>query len=74
MLKYERVEKNSPAHPITESINLAFQAHANGESDQAKRICMEVLQQYPTHPDALHLIGMIALEIISIATLCKPAR
>ena len=78
MTKYKPTQKNSLAHPIVQAMNLAWQALADCKFEEAKRISMEVLQQFPTQPDALHLIGVmsyktglysVAIDLISSAIL-----
>lgn len=50
------------ASPLTvdEALNQAY-AHWNaGQAQQAEYRCLQVLQVIPHHPDALHLLGLIA--------------
>jgi tetratricopeptide (TPR) repeat protein len=39
-----------------------MQWHQNGQHDQAEQRYRQVLQQHPQHPDALHLLGVLALQ------------
>ena len=61
----------------------ALELHRRGRLAEAERICREVLQQQPNHFDALHLLGVLALqagqaeravELIKKAIALKPDR
>lgn len=43
-------------------LNLALQHHQAGRLDQAARLYQTVLAREPHHPDALHLLGVIAQQ------------
>jgi predicted O-linked N-acetylglucosamine transferase (SPINDLY family) len=43
-----------------ETLQLAFQHHRSGQLPQAEAFCRQILAQQPDHPDALHLLGLIA--------------
>jgi tetratricopeptide (TPR) repeat protein len=40
--------------------NTAVQHHKNGQLDQAELLYRQILDENPDHPDALHLLGVIA--------------
>jgi tetratricopeptide (TPR) repeat protein len=46
----------SPALPV------ALAHHQNGELEQAARLYRDILSSEPDHPDALHLLGVVALQ------------
>jgi predicted O-linked N-acetylglucosamine transferase (SPINDLY family) len=59
----------------------ALTHHQIGQLPQAETLYRQILQVSPDHPDALHLLGMLAsqvekyatgLELINRAILCKP--
>ncbi len=56
----------SPPHSapdlLTASVQQAMQCHAAGRLDDAKTIYQQVLAQAPDHPDALHLLGVLAAQ------------
>jgi len=43
-------------------IDQALAHHQAGRLQQAETICRQILVSRPDHPDALHLLGMIALQ------------
>ncbi len=43
-----------------ELLNQAIQSHEAGELGRAETLYREVLRQTPNHPDALHLLGLLA--------------
>ncbi|MEK7412468.1 MAG: tetratricopeptide repeat protein, partial [Planctomycetota bacterium] len=45
---------------IAEALNLALQYHQDGRLQEAEALYRQILQVQPDHPDALHLLGMIA--------------
>ena len=45
---------------IPEALRIALQHHQSGRLQQAEAIYREILQVQPDHPDALHLLGVIA--------------
>ena len=53
---------NSAPDPLLESVQQAMQCHAAGRFDDAKTIYQQVLAQAPDHPDALHLLGVLAAQ------------
>lgn len=48
---------------IDEAMKLAMEHHAAGRLHQAEQIYRSVLQQFPGHPDALHLLGVLAQQV-----------
>jgi predicted O-linked N-acetylglucosamine transferase (SPINDLY family) len=47
---------------IQQSFDLAVQHHQSGRLREAESLYRQVLAQYPNHADALHLLGVIALQ------------
>jgi tetratricopeptide (TPR) repeat protein len=45
---------------IDQAIQLGLQHHQAGRLTEAESVYREVLRQVPNHPDALHLLGMVA--------------
>ena len=43
-------------------LNTAMQYLANGHTSRAKEVCSGILKNNPSQPDALHLIGLVALK------------
>ena len=50
------------AAALQAKFNQGMALHQQGKLAEAERICREVLQQQPNHFDALHLLGVIALQ------------
>ena len=48
---------------IQQVIDLAVQHHNEGRLPQAEIIYQQILQSNPNHPIALHLLGVIALQM-----------
>jgi tetratricopeptide (TPR) repeat protein len=48
---------------IDQAIQLALQHHNAGQLQQAEQIYRQILQQSPEHPEALHLLGVLALQV-----------
>jgi predicted O-linked N-acetylglucosamine transferase (SPINDLY family) len=48
---------------ITEAFNIALQHHQAGRLQEAEAIYRQILQIQPDHPDALHLLGVIAHQV-----------
>ena len=48
---------------IPEALNLALQHHRAGRLPEAEALYRQILQAQPDHPDALHLLGMIAYQV-----------
>jgi predicted O-linked N-acetylglucosamine transferase (SPINDLY family) len=61
--------KNSPSGQSSESTLLAnilqnaLEHHQSGRLSQAEALYRKILQIEPNHPDALHLLGMIAYQV-----------
>ncbi len=47
---------------LHEKLNHAAQLHQQGDIDQAESEYAAILQSQPNHPDALHLLGVIAIQ------------
>ncbi len=63
--KQGKSAKSVPATPhggTAERISRAVALHRAGQVDQAERLYQEVLRVERNHPDALHLLGAIALQ------------
>ena len=45
-----------------ELIQLGLTYHQSGRIEAAKNIYNQILDEFPRHPDALHLRGLIALQ------------
>jgi predicted O-linked N-acetylglucosamine transferase (SPINDLY family) len=67
---------------IAEALNLALQHHQAGRLQEAEILYRQVLQTQPDHPDALHLLGLLAhhvgrhdaaVELIGKAIALNPA-
>jgi protein O-GlcNAc transferase len=48
---------------ISDALQLAVEHHQAGRLLEADAVCQQILQMSPKHPDALHLLGMIAHQI-----------
>lgn len=48
---------------IAEALSLAFQHHQAGRLPEAETLYRQILQVQPDHPDALHLLGVIAHQV-----------
>lgn len=63
--KQEKSVKRPVAAPpagTAERISRAVALHRAGQVDQAERLYHEALRLHPNHPDALHLLGAVALQ------------
>src|SRR5208283_3992981 len=58
----QREEPNSSADPVAEMVDAAFAHHEAGELDQAELLYRRALAADPQHAEALHLLGLIALQ------------
>jgi tetratricopeptide (TPR) repeat protein len=47
---------------MEEALTAAVQLHQSGRLDQAKQLYQQILSQDPQQPDALHLLGLVALQ------------
>lgn len=48
---------------LQEALRIAIGHHQAGQLAQAEAIYRQILQAQPKHPDALHLLGVIALQV-----------
>ena len=48
---------------LQEALDLAMQHHTAGRFPDAETLYQQILQTEPNHPDALHLLGVIALQL-----------
>ena len=48
---------------ISEALNIALQHHQAGRLREAEALYRQILQAQPEHPDALHLLGVIAQQV-----------
>jgi protein O-GlcNAc transferase len=48
---------------ISDAFEIASQHHQAGRLAEADAVCQQILHVSPKHPDALHLLGMIAYQI-----------
>lgn len=44
------------------TIEIAIQHHQAGRLAEAEKIYRQILAQQPDHPDALHLLGVLAVQ------------
>ncbi len=47
---------------LNATLNSALQCHKTGNLEQAEKLYRQVLSQSPDHPDALHLMGFLAIQ------------
>ena len=52
-----------PRVTIEQAVQIALQHHQAGRIAEAEKIYREVLNQRPNQADALHLLGVIALQV-----------
>ena len=45
---------------IEQAFQIAVQHHQAGRLSQAEQLYRQILAQMPNHPDALHLLGVVA--------------
>ena len=55
-------DSKSSIRSVEQALNLAVQQHQAGRLAEAETIYRQILQLQPNHPDALHLLGMIAFQ------------
>jgi cytochrome c-type biogenesis protein CcmH/NrfG len=48
---------------IPEALAIAIGHHQAGRTQDAEQIYRQILQAEPNHPDALHLLGVIAAQV-----------
>ena len=47
---------------IQDELSTALRHHQSGQLEQAARIYQSILERQPDHADALHLLGVVALQ------------
>ena len=47
---------------VSEALNIAIDAQKNGRNSDAERIYLDILLNFPSHPDALHNLGALVLS------------
>src|SRR6266576_3842833 len=53
---------------FADAIELAIQSRAAGKYEDAEQICRQILTANPNHPDAWHLLGVMAYETAQYET------
>jgi len=48
---------------ISERLKTGLEHHQSGRFREAEAIYQSILKEYPQHPDALHLLGVLALQV-----------
>ncbi|MCS5659524.1 MAG: tetratricopeptide repeat protein, partial [Dehalococcoidia bacterium] len=48
---------------LEQALDFAMQHHTAGRLPEAEKIYQQILQTDPNHPDALHLLGVIAHQV-----------
>lgn len=61
-LQVERVQQQSLLAAVPQAMRTALAHHQAGRLPQAEAIYHQILRVVPRHPDALHLLGTIALQ------------
>ena len=65
-MREQQSHSNQPADAISAKVaallEKASALHAAGRLAEAERLCREALEASPNHPDALHFLGVIALQ------------
>lgn len=56
---------------VPEALSLGLQQHQSGRLNEAAAIYQKVLQSHPTHPDALHLLGVVFHQQEDLETACN---
>jgi len=73
--------QREPLDDVSRILRNAFSLHQTGQLNEAESLYQQVLQRMPKHPDALHLLGLIArqqgnharaIELISEAARLNP--
>ena len=47
---------------VSEALNIGIDAQKNGRILEAKRIYLDILLNFPSHPDALHNLGVLVFD------------
>ena len=55
---------------IEQALQQGVAAHKEGKLQEAERLYRAILQTQPTHPDANHNLGVIAVSEIRLSQLC----
>jgi predicted O-methyltransferase YrrM len=50
-------------HEVFDRLQAGIQLQKNNQLDEAEQIYRSILNDYPNHPDALHLLGVIAYQV-----------
>ena len=48
---------------IDDAVNTAVRYHQDGRLDRAEEVCKKALAISPSHPSALHLLGLISYQV-----------
>ena len=62
-VKYFLDQKKFIMATIPQALAIALRHHQSGNLQQAEQIYRQILQAEPNHPDALHLLGVIAHQL-----------
>ncbi len=54
---------NPPTQTLSQAMQTALRHHQAGQLQQAETLYRQILQLQPNHPDALHLLGVIAHQV-----------
>ena len=47
---------------VSEALNIGIDAQKNGRISEAERVYLDILLNFPSHPDALHNLGVLVLS------------
>ena len=47
---------------VSEALNIGIDAQKNGRISEAERVYIDILLNFPSHPDALHNLGVLVLS------------
>ena len=47
---------------VSEALNIGIDAQKSGRILEAKKIYLDILLNFPSHPDALHNLGILVLN------------
>ena len=59
----QRGQQRLDVSQLQNALNLAVQHHQRGRLPEAKSLYEQILGAEPNHPDALHLLGVVALQV-----------